>query len=63
MEMLFCPNCRIKFELHNKVILDVNYTIWHEICFGGGCYQIKDKGSLINIIEKYKVFHDLLPKS
>ena len=62
MEKFFCPYCRMVFEFQNKVILDINYTIWHENCFGGEFFQIKDKGSLINIFEKYKVFHEMLPK-
>ena len=63
MENFFCPCCRMIFDFENKVILDNNYTIWHEICFNGDYCGIKDKGSLINIIEKYKVFHEMLPKA
>lgn len=63
MEKFFCPICRMIFEFQDNVILDNNYTICHEICFCGDYSQIKDKGSLINILEKYKVFHEMLPKA
>lgn len=63
MDKIYCPYCRGIFELPNKVVLDINYTIWHESCFDEGYFPLKDKGLLINIIENHQVFHELLPKS
>ncbi len=64
MKKILCPYCRIVLESHHYVVLDINYTIWHESCYyNEGCFQKKDKGPFIDIIEKYSVFHEILPNS
>ncbi|PQD94400.1 hypothetical protein CYL18_14385 [Pradoshia eiseniae] len=63
MKKIACPYCRDFFEYSHNVILDINYTISHEICFTELNFEIKDKGSFLNIIEKYNVFHEILPKA
>lgn len=56
-----CPECGIRFEYEDEVVLDNANTLIHTTCYPYALSFIKDAGKSIDIVQKYPFFQQFSP--
>ncbi|MEH7325756.1 hypothetical protein V7200_08585 [Cytobacillus firmus] len=59
---MHCPVCSNTYKLSDKVILDINNTVFHIECFNHQ-FSPKQLGIFIEVIAGNEIFHEFLPVS
>ncbi len=56
---LRCPHCQRYYKNNDPVVLDDWNTVIHMKCYSVNDFNIKDKGTYKEIIEKYDFFEEM----
>lgn len=59
---LHCGNCSSVVKIYERVFLDEMNTVFHQRCYGlRNVFEIIDRGTLREIIERYSFYDELRP--
>lgn len=58
MLKIHCPICKNIFQKNDEVVKDFINTITHSACYTGRYEFITDRGTYMEIVEKYPFFQE-----